>query len=73
MHSCKFVLCYKWVGVFFSMLGPYEISIYFPLHDTYVAKFSPSDEIKSGGRDDCSKVELLGSAVLLRCNYHELQ
>lgn len=55
MHSHKCVLCYSWL--FFSMLGCLKNPIYVPLHYIYVAKFSPSEEIRSGGRDDCFKVE----------------
>lgn len=46
------------------MLGHFKFSFFLHLHDIYVAKFSPSKEIKSGGRDDCSKVEQSSAAEL---------
>lgn len=51
-----------------SMLGHFKNYISLPLCDIYVAKFSPSEETKSGG-DGCSKVEKFRGVVLLRCRY----
>lgn len=62
MCSCTFVLCNKFL--FFSTLGHFIISIFLPIRDIYVTKFPPFEEIRSGGRDDCYKIEQSRSLVL---------